>query len=230
MLCPHCGVHFKIQRPKSISFVTSNDDEAVTKGREVKGFTCPDCNEAIILLRTGELDYDSNNPFNPYYVDALESETMIYPKSSGADLGKEIPEKYRKDFNEAAMILRISPKASAAICRRMLQEILREEFSISKRDLYQEIEEFISLPNVPSYLADSVDAIRNIGNYAAHPLKSTQTGQIIEVEDGEAEWLLEVLEALFDFAFIQPVRLQERRDKLNDRLRELGKQEMLGRR
>lgn len=34
-------------------------------------------------------------------------------------------------------------------------------------------------------------------------------------------------DALFDFTFVQPIKLQERRDKLNEKLRELGKGEML---
>lgn len=41
--------------------------------------------------------------------------------------------------------------------------------------------------------------MRNIGNFAAHPLKDTSTGEILPVEAGEAEWNLETLEALFDF-------------------------------
>lgn len=109
----------------------------------------------------------------------------------------------------------------------MLQQILRDEFQIQKKDLYQEIEEFIQRQGVPSYIADSVDAVRNIGNFAAHPLKSKQTGEIMDVEDGEAEWLLNVLDALFDYTFVQPIKLQERQDSLNTKLRELGKGEML---
>ena len=47
----------------------------------------------------------------------------------------------------------------------------------------------------------AVDAIRNIGNFAAHPLKDMTTGIIANVEPGEAEWSLDVLEALFDFVY-----------------------------
>ena len=77
-------------------------------------------------------------------------------------------------------------------------------------------------------MTDAVDAIRNVGNFAAHPLKDTNTGQIVDVEPGEAEWLLEVLEALFDFTFVQPKRLDERKKKLNEKLQALGKPPMKG--
>jgi hypothetical protein len=33
-----------------------------------------------------------------------------------------------------------------------------------------------------------LDAIRTIGNFAAHPIKSTSSGEIVDVEPGEAEW------------------------------------------
>jgi hypothetical protein len=37
-------------------------------------------------------------------------------------------------------------------------------------------------------LADSIDAIRNIGNIVAHTTKNKSTGEILPVEVGEAEW------------------------------------------
>jgi hypothetical protein len=76
---------------------------------------------------------------------------------------------------------------------------------------------------MPSYLADQIDAIRNIGNFAAHPSKDTNTGEIVEVEEGEADWLLGVLDALFDYIFIQPAKLEERKKKLNTKLKSIGK-------
>ena len=39
----------------------------------------------------------------------------------------------------------------------------------------------------------------------------------------EAEWLLETLEALYDYCFVQPVRLAQRRELLNAKLGALGK-------
>ena len=57
----------------------------------------------------------------------------------------------------------------------------------------------VVIGNLPSSLADNVDAVRQVGNFAAHPIKSTSIGEIVEVEENEAEWLLDVLEELFDF-------------------------------
>ncbi len=79
---------------------------------------------------------------------------------------------------------------------------------------------------LPGYLAEDLDAIRNVGNFAAHPLKSTNSGQIVDVEPQEAEWILNLLEHLFDFYFVQPARAQVKRDALNAKLQDLGKPPM----
>lgn len=49
-------------------------------------------------------------------------------------------------------------------------------------------------------------AIRMIGNFAAHPMTSTNTGEVVDVEPGEAEFLLSVLEELLDYYFVRPAR------------------------
>lgn len=62
--------------------------------------------------------------------------------------------------------------------------------------------------------------------FAAHPNKSLSTGAIVDVEPGEAEWMLDVLEGLFDFYFVQPDILQKKKDALNKKLADAGKPPM----
>jgi hypothetical protein len=45
----------------------------------------------------------------------------------------------------------------------------------------------------------------------------------IDVEPGEAEWLLDTLEKLFDFYFIEPDRIAKRRQEVNAKVQEAGK-------
>jgi hypothetical protein len=123
-------------------------------------------------------------------------------------LSDEVPEKYAKYYREAALVLADSPMASAALSRRLLQLILRDEAKVQKGDLWEEIER--ALPSLPGYLQDLHD-IREIGNFAAHPNKNANTGLIIDVEDGEAEWLLDILDKLFDFYFVQPAQQKKRK-------------------
>lgn len=146
---------------------------------------------------------------------------MIYPRgSSRQPCPIEVPEVIRQDYIEACLVEPDSKKAAAALSRRCLQNLLHNN-GIKSSDLSKEIDE--AMKTLPSSLADSIDAIRHIGNFAAHPLKSTSTGEIVDVEDGEAEWALDVLEDLFDYYYIQPAVIQRKRDAMNRKLAGLGK-------
>jgi hypothetical protein len=120
-------------------------------------------------------------------------------------------------------VLSLSPKASAALSRRNLQAIIHDEAGVKERDLNAEIQVLIDSGKVPTHISEGLHAVRQIGNFAAHPIKSTSTGEIVDVELGEAEWNLDVLESLFDFYFVQPVIAAKRKAELNKKLKDAGK-------
>ena len=95
--------------------------------------------------------------------------------------------------------------------------------STKQKDLCKQIQEVIDNGKLPSYLIECIDAVRNIGNFAAHPLKDKSTGEILPVEVGEAEWNLDVLEQLFDFYYVQPAVIQKKKQALNQKLQAAGK-------
>jgi hypothetical protein len=138
----------------------------------------------------------------------------------------EVPDPYRQDFLEACRVLADSAKASAALSRRNLQAILRDKAVTRSKDLADQIEEVINSGKIPSHIQEGLHAVRNIGNFASHEIKSKVTGAIVEVEPGEAEWNLDVLESLFDFYFVQPAISAKRKAELNKKLKEAGKPEI----
>ncbi len=157
----------------------------------------------------------------------VEESILVRPKgTSRPPPPGGVPEAYAEDYAEACLVLGDSPKASAALSRRCLQNILRDIAKVKPGNLFDEIQEFLDDKSPPSHIAAAVDAIRNIGNLAAHPTKSEKTGEILGVEPGEAEWNLDVLESLFDFYFVQPALLQKKREALDAKLEEAGKRPM----
>jgi Domain of unknown function (DUF4145) len=141
------------------------------------------------------------------------------PRDESADLPSEVDdEKFRKDFREAVSILSQSPRASVMMSRYCLQKLLRIKAKVKKGNLNKEIQEVIDSNTLPSYLTDDIDAIRKLGNLGAHPSEDTSTEEIIEVEQDEAEWLVEVLRTLFDFYFVKPAQQQKRMNNLNEKL------------
>lgn len=212
---------------------------------EISG-TCPHCEREVTFVRllNGQIgDIHTSNYWlgqrycpnkdcnNHVFIVAQNHELIeIYPPPPPAKPRPEPHESvkppYNTDYNEAAAVLGLSPKASAALSRRILQTVIRDKAGITKANLSQEIDELIASGGLPSRINESVDAIRNIGNFAAHPIKSTNTGEIVEVEPGEAEWNLDVLDMMFDHFFVQPFLLQQKKDALNKKLADAGKPPM----
>lgn len=221
MICPHCStvvkIHWNVTSPYEI-------DKVKKVGIEIFYSECPNCNKLVVGLQKGDL---KSSEYNGLHIqDKTEWQKIIYPKQNNFQNSIDIPTKYLEDYEEAIKVLSPSPKASAALSRRLLQCILREEFDIKENSLVKEIEIFNTLSGVPSHLTNAVDAVRIIGNIAAHPNKDKNTGEIVPVEIGEAEWLIEVIEALFDFVFIQPSKLELRKQELNLKLEKIGKPKM----
>jgi len=123
---------------------------------------CPSYRNNIIFLIHGHW---SGGNFQ------AEKKLLFYPKSGKrVPASVDIPLHIAEDYNEAGLILDDSPKASTVLSRRCLQTILREQSDIKKGSLDSEIEQALNL--FLSYIADTIDAIRQIRNFAAHPIKS----------------------------------------------------------
>lgn len=156
----------------------------------------------------------------------IGKQNMIYPKGNNRTFDlTEIPKDLAEDYEEACLVFNDSPKASAALSRRCLQSVLREQ-GFTDRSLYKEIQMAIDSGKLPSHITESLDAVRNIGNFAAHPMKDTNSGEVLPVESGEAEWNLETLEFLFDFFYVQPARTRQRKEALNEKLKNAGKPQL----
>lgn len=215
MRCPHCLVEFH-----GNPITTGVGADADGQWCVVKHL-CPACNHLVLEVVCAE---QITGGGAGYLFHNVRKRLLGYPKPANRpDPPVEVPTPFAADYKEASAVLLLSPKASAALSRRCLQHVLREKANVKKSDLAREINEVIGSKALPSHLADAIDAIRNIGNFAAHPVKSTASGEIVEVEPGEAEWTLDVLDGLFDFYFVQPAMFQKRRDALNAKLASVGK-------
>ncbi len=218
MKCPHCLISFHDNQEATPLGEDSDSDWALMRR------VCPSCGRYVLSLYQRFDRYTVGDGKNFYH---NKREFLCYPKAySRAPLSKDVPEIYAKDYNEACLTISDSPKASAALSRRCLQHLLREEVKVKHGNLANEIQQVLDEGKLPPLILESLDAIRNIGNFAAHPIKSKSTGEIIDVEPGETEWNLDVLEALFDYFFVQPAILKKKRDALNAKLNEAGKPEM----
>jgi hypothetical protein len=234
MNCPHCGIaiHRAVEHVPLFEF-SENDDEVQNAilGPEMLGFEvdhqeCPACSEQIIFLQKGKAAHDHQSGSKDFVgIDETLpfEEFLIWPRTVVRHCPLEVPKHLKEDFLEAAAVLSISPKASAALSRRCLQQILKECAKTNSKDLSKQISEVLASGNISSELGGQLEAVRNIGNFAAHTQKSTNSGEILDVEPEEAEWNLEVIEELFDHYFVKPAKLEKRKSGLNAKLVAAGK-------
>jgi len=207
--CPHCRtvVSFNatdIVRGRPILEATGGGDYVYVYSSQ-----CPNCDKPIVMaeIETGEKRYIR----------------YVHPISIVRSVPTEVPKQIAEDFLEAVAVLPISKKASAALSRRCLQHLLTDN-GYTQKDLSSQIE--AAIKDLPIKIGKNVDAIRNIGNFAAHPIKHKSTGLIVEVEPEEANWNLDVLEDLFEYFYIQSKREEAKIKKLDSKLRSVGKPPM----
>ena len=217
MKCPHCKVDFH-DRIAQHNIGSDADGYWV-----LEMCTCPACDKLVMFLC---LHLKAQVPGSDQFVPGVEplKKYLIRPKVA-TRLGppSQVPSDLADDYREASLVLADSPKASAALSRRCLQSLLRKQVGVKKADLAKEIEEVIASGILPSYLSEAIDVVRIIGNFAAHPIKATSTGEILPVELGEAEWILDVLDGLFDFYYVQPSILSARKVALDAKLASANK-------
>lgn len=210
MDCPHCGKAFHEQWVQTYLPHPAQTD-VLWFGRIA---FCPACNQATVDLKRAPRS-------------GASEDLRVYPNSTfRSPTPKEVPASIRDDYEQACRVLPLSEKASAALARRCLQTILRAQ-GYAQRDLAAQIDALLGEPDpakaIPTSLRRTVDAIRNFGNFSAHPVTDLTTLQVIDVEPGEAEWCLDILDDMFDHYYVKPAEVDARKAALNAKLTAAGK-------
>jgi hypothetical protein len=215
MKCPHCSISF---HPKWAFQSLQISDE---NRWYLRATPCPECKEDTVDLAVGPVVSASVVPIAKF------TWVTVHPRNgSRGPIPAEVPTHIAEDYREASEILLISPKASAALARRCLQTVLREN-GYSRKDLYQEIDALLKETDaskaIPESLRMTVDGIRHFGNFSAHPITDLTSLQIIPVEPHEAEWCLDILDEVFEHFYVRPAKAKERKALLDAKLLAAGK-------
>lgn len=191
--CPHCN--------HAVTIVDSNisyDSHTFTGGSCLGRLTlwsniivCPNlqCLEPTIVVKLGTSKSNGNG--GNLLVESL-AESQLYPSANIVQFPNYVPAPIRNDYREASLISELSPKASATLSRRCLQGIIRDYWKVKPDNLVKEIEGISD--KVDSVTWGAIDSVRKIGNIGAHMEKDINT--IVDVDSGEAELLLQLIETL----------------------------------
>ena len=214
MKCPRCDVAFHeddntwVDQFATVAF----DDGSLHWACGV--ITCPECTGVIIGLGTTRHEYTPPEVWS-----------IVYPSSPPPKVSSDVPEALRADYIEAHQVLPISPKASAALSRRVLQGILNGQ-GYNQRNLYDQIQKVLAEedPNkvLPTGLRGLMQAVHRFGNFSAHQITDLTTLQIIDVDPEEAEWCLGIIDVLFDHYFVGPALNAKMLSDLDQKLEQAG--------
>lgn len=219
MDCPHCGTAF---HDEWISHeIREVDPERHDEPRYrwlVHNTLCPACWKTVITIQRHEYIVTRWHPDGPILVHPMSTFRKPTPP--------EVPQEIKEDYEEACRVLPFSHKASAALSRRCLQAILRRRGYV-QHDLAKQIDALLNEQDttkaIPTSLRETVDAVRSFGNFSAHRITDQTTLQVIEVEEEEAEWCLDILEEMFDHYYVRPEQAAARKAALDAKLRAAGK-------
>ncbi|MCA0431631.1 MAG: DUF4145 domain-containing protein [Proteobacteria bacterium] len=159
----------------------------------------PSCNELTLTF-----SYVTAKVHNGDWVENAELQSWrLLPDSYAKPQPDYIPIALRDDYREACLIRDKSPKSAATLARRCLQGMIRDFCGISKSRLVDEIntlrervEDGSAPKGVEPETVEAIDAIRGIGNIGAHMERDISL--IVDVDPGEAQALIELIEMLFE--------------------------------
>jgi hypothetical protein len=170
---------------------------------KTKVIVCPNpkCRRFALYLDEYKINRVSGNRTQG----ALVQHRNLIPPSRAKVLPSYIPRVIVDDYTEACLIVELSPKASATLSRRCLQGMIRDFFGVTKNRLVDEIE--VIKDKVDPTTWDAIDAIRSIGNIGAHMEKDINV--IVDVDPGEAEELIKLIELLIEDWYVNRYKRQE---------------------
>ncbi|MCW7543046.1 DUF4145 domain-containing protein [Aurantimonas litoralis] len=149
------------------------------------------------------------------------SSWQLRPYSLAKPQPECVPKALVDDYEEACLIRELSPKASATLSRRCLQGMIRDFCDIRKRTLFEEVNELrrrldkgTAPQGVEHETVEAFDAVREVGNIGAHMERDINV--IIDVDPGEAQTLIELIEMLFDEWYVARHKRRQRLARVKD--------------
>ena len=220
------GIELKIERPMTQAETTGLDYIAASWMR----CPSPECRAPLVRLRVRRRKMKEGQPEEDR---GSAEERIVLPIGSGRFRApQEVPHDMRADFDEAAAILDLSAQGSAAIGRRVLSDLLRDQGQ-AQFYLTAQIQGLLDESRTPDFIRDDLDRLREVGNFATHTQRVADgnegespiaDAEVIRVDDDEAVWLLEVLLDMFEHYYVAPSRRAARRAQIDEKIARAGRE------
>lgn len=218
--CPTCGRHTTITSPdhdsKVMDVIARNTPDELGVEVWAQLIECPnkECraqslsvsvNRGVRTANSVRLQSRRNQPVGIGH--------FTFLPTTAQPLSKHVPAGVLADYNEAYLISKLSPKASATLARRALQGMVRDFWSVvGLRTLHAEL--LAIKDKCDSDLYEAMMAVKSIGNIGAHPEQDVNL--MVDVERGEPEVLLELIHLLDREWYVARAEKQSRIAKMRE--------------
>ena len=151
---------------------------------------------------------------------------VVWPKFGAArPVDPLVPVDYRRDYEEAAAILDLSPRMSAVLSRRILADLLERYAGQSAYRLSVRIDEFIKDTTQPIQIRENMHAVRTAADLGAHTKREKDDqAELVETTRDEAEWALSIIDRLFDWFIVSRAKDAAMREAINAKRVAAGQQ------
>ena len=220
--CPFCNHHQMVTEhniSQGLNRLYLSENKFGTTGLYYTAISClnDDCQEVYLSIDFDQVQASSSQ--GRYTSVAHIQQYVLRPEHLAKTFPHFIPAALRQDYLESCRIRDLSPKASATLARRCIQGIIRDFCKVTGKTLYSEIENLKQLVDdgkaplgVTVESVEAIDHTRSLGNIGAHMEKDINV--IIDIDPGEAQSLIDLIELLFQEWYIVREERQLRLSRL----------------
>ena len=177
--CPHCGVYSKQEYNSVYNLRLNQRNTGYHPGDWLASTVCQHCNKAALWME----------------------QEMLFPNRGQAPLpNPEMPSDVKADYEEAASIAALSPKAAAALLRLAIQKLC-VHLGGKGENINNDIASLVK-KGLPEKIQQSLDIVRVVGNNAVHP------GQIDLDNPDVATNLFQLINMIVETMISMPIKIQ----------------------
>lgn len=184
--CPHCEARVAAQARAEYSAQTSGFPDGPPIHDRYVVLSCPACEHPFLVSRTEEEVGPDEWTAPPWKV--------LFP---GASLElRGVPDAIAHSYGEAVVCFRAGANTAAAVmCRRALEAICKDK-GVAKRNLAANLKELQEQGSIDTRLYEWADALRLVGNDAAHNVDAFMTKE--DAKDG-LDFTRAIIEYIYTF-------------------------------
>ena len=192
LLCQHCGnktSHTLLEKGCEKELIELEDIGEIEIEHFIWFVQCDNCSRHSLFSSLDDNEIDT---------------TSLWPKEKRID--EIVPLVVKNAFEEATKVKKISKISFVILIRRAL-EILCKYESASGKDLYKKIQSLETKGIIPQTLSEMANLIRLLGNEGAHTSS-------LEIGDIEIDLLDEFFQALVEYVYIAPNKVNRLKNKI----------------